>query len=280
LLAQDSDAPGSAAVRPQVAPELRERLLNLLPAPLPEQAVAQGAAEFYTPETLYQYMDGGADIFVLYELGAMLHQDAKAGNVDVTVDIFDMGADDKAFGIYAAERSPSYDFIALGTEGYRNQGIVNFLQGRYYVKLAGFGEGADAVLEQFAHAISASIGGRSELPALLQKLPQTNRKAHSEQYLLKDPLGHSFLGPAHTPENVLMLLCASGYASVREHRALHLLVSLHTGKMSFYEELVELSWQVRRSFVGDGSIKKIAHSLPIGTPAVGVKLMLVSTDLP
>jgi hypothetical protein len=117
--------------------------------------------------------------------------------VDVTVDIFDMSADDTAFGIYAAERSPSYDFVVIGAEGYRNQGIVNFLQGRYYVKLAGFGEGADAVLDQFAKAISSAIGGRSELPALLQQLPQTNRRPHSEQYLLKDPLGHSFLGPAY-----------------------------------------------------------------------------------
>lgn len=47
LPAQDSDAPASAAARPQVAPELRERLLKLLPAPLPVRAVAQGAAEFY-----------------------------------------------------------------------------------------------------------------------------------------------------------------------------------------------------------------------------------------
>jgi hypothetical protein len=44
-------------------------------------------------------------------------------------------------------------------------------------------------------------------------------------------LGSTIVGlEHHTPENVLMLLCASGYASVREHRALHLLVSLHTGK--------------------------------------------------
>ncbi|MGA8086925.1 MAG: DUF6599 family protein [Terracidiphilus sp.] len=174
-----------------------DALQRLIPEPLPDGSIAQSLASFYNPDNLYEYLDGGADIFVLYGVKTMLHLDAKVQTVDLTVDIFDMGSPNAAFGMYAAERSPDYDFIAMGAEGYRNKGILNFVQGRYYIKLAGFGDGADAVLEAWAKALSARVGSDTALPAMLIRLPSDHRKPHSEQYIPKDPLGHSFLGPAY-----------------------------------------------------------------------------------
>lgn len=175
----------------------RQEMLKLIPEPLPAGAVAQAAASFYGPDNLYQYMDGGADIFVLYGVRTLLHQEFRAKEIDVTVDIFDMGSPDTAFGMYATERAPNYLFVMIGTEGYKDEGILNFLQERYYVKLAGFGTGADAVLEAFARSLSARIGRSPAFPALLARLPFEKRKPHSEQYMPKDPLGHPFLGPAY-----------------------------------------------------------------------------------
>ena len=175
----------------------RQEMLKLIAEPLPSGAVPQAPASFYGPDNLYQYMDGGADIFVLYGVRTLLHQECRVKKVDVTVDIFNMGSPDTAFGMYAAERSPTYHFVTIGAEGYQNEGILNFLQDRYYVKLAGFGAGADAVLAAFARALSARIGANPALPALLARLPSENRKPHSEQYMPNDPLGHPFLGPAY-----------------------------------------------------------------------------------
>jgi hypothetical protein len=175
----------------------RERLSGLVPNPLPAHTTAQDQPAFYDSSTLYEYMDGAADVFQNYDVQAVFHQDYKAGAAELTVDIFDMGAPENAFGMYAAERSPKYDFVTIGAEGYRNTGILNFFQDRYYVKLAGFGDGADAALQQFATAISERIGGDKGFPALLSKLPDGSRKARTERYLRKDPLGHSFLGPAY-----------------------------------------------------------------------------------
>lgn len=178
----------------------RDQLVKLLPEPLPGAAVPQGDPAFYGPDNLYQYMNGAADLFVLYDVQTLFHQEFRAKEVDVTLDVFDMGSPENAFGIYAAERSPSYQFITIGAEAYRNEGILNFLQDRYYVKLAGFGTGADTVLEALARGLSGRIGGKASLPALLEKLPTTNRKARSEQYMPKDPLGHGFLSPAYVIE--------------------------------------------------------------------------------
>lgn len=248
----------SSANSASAAAEIKQHLLALIPTPLPAQAVLQDATAFYSPETLYKYMDGGADVYLLYDFQLLLHQEFKAKQVDVTADMFDMGTSENAFGMYASERSPSYDFIPIGAEGYKNQGILNFLKGRYYVKLAGFGADADTVLDQFARAISARIEDKAEFPALLQKLPQSNRKPRSEQYLLKDPLGHSFLGPAYLAvytdgknEATLLVSIAANAAEAKqrfEHLAEHF---RKTGTCADAPDLATGAIRVSNSFEGN-----------------------------
>jgi hypothetical protein len=183
--------------RPAQASPADERLLKLIPDPLPDQAVARGNATFYTADNLFEYMDGAADTFILYDFKKLLHREFSVGKVDLQVDVFDMDTADNAFGIYAAERSPDLNFLAIGAEAYQFENTLNFLQGRYYVKLSAFGEGAAPVLQPFARALSARIGENGTLPSILQQLPRTNLKPHTEQFLLKAPLGHEFLGPAY-----------------------------------------------------------------------------------
>lgn len=182
---------------PRTSDAAQKQFASLLREPLPNHAAAQDPPTFYNPESLYQYIDGGADIYLLYDFKNVLHQDFKGGAADVTVDIYDMGKSEDAFGIYAAERSPTYKFVSIGAEGYRDKGVLNLLQDHYYVKLSGSGANADGLLDQFARLLSARIGGTRTLPALLEKLPRENRIPHSEQYVRKDPLGHAFLAPAY-----------------------------------------------------------------------------------
>ena len=183
----------AAALWAQPAPvpaEVKTRLAALLPK-------GGDAARFYASD-LYRYMDGGADIYLKYGLVAMTHREYKRAGVDMTVDVFDMGGPLQAFGIYSAERSPEYHFIDIGTEGYSSESTLNFLQGRYYVRLSAFGDVASPALDSFARAISRSIGGDRSLPALLDMLPRENRVARSEKYVVGAPAGHDFLAPALT----------------------------------------------------------------------------------
>lgn len=173
------------------------QLSNLLRPPLPGRTTAQGAPSTYNADTLYQYIDGGADVYLLYDFKTLLHQEFKSGANELTADIYDMGTGVDAFGIYSSERSPNYKFLPIGAEGYRAKGILNFLDGQYYVKLSGSGPSADALLEEFGHLLSTRIGGSRGLPPLLARLPREGRIPHSEQYIKKDPLGHAFLAPAY-----------------------------------------------------------------------------------
>jgi hypothetical protein len=183
-------SPALRAQQPPIPAEVKTRLAALLPN-------GRNPARFFSSD-LYRYMDGGADIYLKYGLLALAHRDYRIAGVDMTADVFDMGSPLQAFGIYSAERSPEYHFISIGAEGYNSESTLNFLQGRYYVRLSAFGEGAASALDNCARAISRNIGGDRSLPPLLDILPLENRVARSEKYLVDAPAGHDFLAPALT----------------------------------------------------------------------------------
>ena len=188
-----------AAIVPlgRAATAVEPQLQKFVAAPLPANTAAEEAPSWYKPDSLYQYIDGGADVYLLYDFQTLLHQNFKNGHAEVTVDIYDMRNLEDAYGIYAAERSPSYKFVAIGIEAYRSKGILNFVQDRYYIKLQGSGANPDPLLDQFARLVSQRIGGARTAPAIFRQFPRENRVPHSEQYMRKDPLGHAFLAPAY-----------------------------------------------------------------------------------
>ncbi|HTT24488.1 MAG TPA: DUF6599 family protein [Candidatus Sulfotelmatobacter sp.] len=245
------------AARAQSATATQPQLAKLLAEPLPGHPKPEGAPTSYKPDTLYQYIDGGADVYLLYDFQTLLHQDFKSGAAEVTVDIYDMGKSEDAFGIYSAERSPKYNYIPVGAEGYRSKGVLNFFQDRYYVKLVGSGTGADALLEQFAHTLSTRIAGSRTLPPVLSKLPQLHRVHHSEQYIRKDPLGHAFLAPAYvvtytsTPKESKMFVSVATDPAAAKARLDQLAKHFkQTGECAPAPELGEGGIRAKNSFEG------------------------------
>lgn len=243
--------------RAQSATITPPQLAKFLADPLPGRPKLQGNASFYKTDSLYQYIDGGADLYLLYDFQILLHQDFKSGAGEVTADIYDMGKPDDAFGIYSAERSPNYKYIPIGAEGYSSKGVLNFFQDRYYVKLAGSGAGADALLDQLAHTLSTRIGGSRTLPTVLSKLPALHRVRHSEQYIRKDPLGHAFLAPAYvvtyaaTPKEGKLLISIANDAAGAKLRLDQLAKHFkQTGECTPAPELDEGGIRGKNSFEG------------------------------
>jgi len=176
---------------------IQARLAGLLAEPAKAGVTAASKRQFYSSD-LYRYIDGAADAFLGFGLIAMIHQEYKATNADITVDIYDLGKPLNAFGMYAAERSPSSHFLPVGAEGYLSDFILNFFQGEFYVKVSAFSNngklGPDLI--PWAQAISARIGREKSMPAALSILPAEHRVAKSEKFVNKAPLGHDFLSPA------------------------------------------------------------------------------------
>jgi hypothetical protein len=195
LIGQEESGQGSP---PAVIPaQAKERLARLLPEPSEVGAERTGEQKFFSSD-LYEYTDGGADVYLDYGLVAMVHQEYKTSSIDLTLDIYNMGAPTNAFGIYAAESSPDYHFLPIGAEGYGTNEILNFFQDEFYVKLSAFSdkEKTGPVLERFAQAVSRRIGPTAPMPEFLSLFPAQHLVNHSCKFVKKSPLGHDFLAPA------------------------------------------------------------------------------------
>jgi hypothetical protein len=106
-----------------------------------------------------------------------------------------MGAAVNAFGIFGAERFPENKAVPIGELGYFEGEALNFLAGRFYVKMLAFGLGerTEAVLREVGAKVASGIKSRDGLPVLVVAFPQDGIIARSEKYIKKNFLGYEFL---------------------------------------------------------------------------------------
>jgi hypothetical protein len=111
---------------------------------------------------------------------------AEYGNekkASVIVEAYRHRTEEDAFGIYSQERLPEGNFLSIGAEGYIDKNILNFVTGRYYVKINSFKTGAEdrEVLQAFAKKMAEGSGERGRLPYILSVFPAEGKKSHSEK---------------------------------------------------------------------------------------------------
>ena len=158
-----------------------------------------GAVEQFAPDNLYEHIDGAAENFLACGFELLAVQNYVNGKKQaLTAEIYFHGTPENAFAIYSSERPQAGAYLALGGEGYHEEGVLNFVSDAYYVKLNAFdlGPEGDDTLQALAAAIAARIAGRNVLPPELSFFPAAGRIAHSERYILSNFLGHEFLGAA------------------------------------------------------------------------------------
>lgn len=149
----------------------------------------------YTPDDLWNYIDGAADAYLALGFIDLNIREYVKGRNSIKAEIYRFGDDARAFGMYSMERSPGYNFIRTGVQGYNEEGAVNFYRGCYYVKImshSGSGK-VNEVMLKIAGLISSNIGGTDEFPALLKLFPVEGLLKNQETYLLESVLGHEYL---------------------------------------------------------------------------------------
>ena len=98
--------------------------------------------ENYTPENLYEYIDGASELYISYGFEKLFTRRYQSGQPDITVDLFDMGDPGNAFGIFAhSQEAPGQE---VGRDSEYLDGLLRFWQNRYYVSLLCSPETAEA----------------------------------------------------------------------------------------------------------------------------------------
>ena len=157
----------------------------------------------YTPDNLWDLIDGAADVFLSYDFQDLhIAEYSNNKNQTVRVEIYRQSSPMNAFGIYAAERMPDYNFIQIGVQGYTSQDVMNFFTGNLYVKImvSGTTNIPEDKLILIGKQINSNLAYDNKWPEELTVFPETGKLKNSENYIAKNFLGYEFLKSAFTAE--------------------------------------------------------------------------------
>jgi len=173
----------------------------------------------YTPETLFEYIDGGAESFLQFDFQDLAsatyandgaahaknrpssrashdRDSTAASKAEITVDIYRHRDAFRAFGMYTQERPAGTTPLPIGVEAYAGPDYLEFVVGPYYVKLVQSGARQPSFLRRFAEKVVADLAGTREPPAVLKCFPERGKRARAEKLMARDFLGHPFLHDA------------------------------------------------------------------------------------
>lgn len=159
----------------------------------------KGNPQIYLPDNLFEYINGAAEVYLSYDfmkLFSLSYESKKKQSI--IIDIYQHINLNNTFGIYCQEKPLKGDFLNIGTQGYYEEGILNFFKGVYYVKLSSFdlGDKDRSILTSIAKKIEEELEGTSNFPEPVKCLPQREKIINSERYIAKNFLGYSFLNSA------------------------------------------------------------------------------------
>jgi hypothetical protein len=152
----------------------------------------------FLPNKLWDFIDGAAEVYLSYGFTDLHVAEYKKRRDVIKLEIYKHSSHTMAFGIYSSERSPSFKFTNLGSQGYNADGAINFFKGNYYVKIKTYSRKPKTLqaAETLALKTASMLEGETTMPSALALFPQEGKKANEEVYINESVLGHSFLNNA------------------------------------------------------------------------------------
>jgi hypothetical protein len=149
-----------------------------------------GPRRSYEGESLYEYMNGNSEGYLIYGFRKMTGVTCKKDGTTLLIDVSDLGDPEAAFGIFSANRdvrSPA-EPIGMGAQVLPRKAIV--AKGQFYLEIAAEPEGDHSeLLRQMAKALADHVPGRSTPPDALGWFPRTGLQAGSPRLIPQSVLG-------------------------------------------------------------------------------------------
>jgi hypothetical protein len=135
--------------------------------------VLQETRQIETSDDLYDYIDGGAELYLSYGfIRASGYRYVKENQPDITAEIFEMKNPADAFGVYSQTRDrDEYDF---GQGSYYVSGALFFWKGKYWINIITSETTTESedCIKKIAKYIDNTITETGELPVVLSFLPK------------------------------------------------------------------------------------------------------------
>lgn len=127
---------------------------------------------FNDNESLYDYINGGAELFISYGYkSAVSRRYLSDGEPEVTVEIFDMGSSENAYGVFSHARDKEDYTYGQGSQYI--EGVLFFWKNNYYVSIMSSEEThkTKKLFNDLGSIISDSIEGEGTIPEITELLP-------------------------------------------------------------------------------------------------------------
>ena len=142
-----------------------------------------GQDSVYNAETIYDYMDGAAELYLSYSFDRLFVRTLeKPGSPTITIELFSMKSSQDAFGVFSLQREGKH--IGIGTESEYERGLLRFWKGTYFANIyteRETPEAKKALLHAGTH-VSDAINSRGKKPRLLDVLPETGLDEQTIRY--------------------------------------------------------------------------------------------------
>jgi hypothetical protein len=124
------------------------------------------------PRTLFDYIDGAGELYLAYGFQNLaVRRFEKPNQPPLTLEIYDMGTAEDAYGVFSFERQDATGGIGQGSEF--GGGLLRFWKGKYFVSIYADGDGAEtesAILEM-GRETAAAIPSTAPEPKLIALIP-------------------------------------------------------------------------------------------------------------
>ncbi len=160
---------------------LARDLSALLPDSLPGWEIKE--EHRYTPDNLYDYIDGGAELYRSYgfrEMVSLVYH--RPDQPDLYLDIFDMGTTGGAFGVFTHSREKTDSTFGQGSQ--YSPGALIFWKDRYFISLLASPETPEArqAIFTLARQIEHAIPRQGKIPTVVRLLPRDSLVEESIRY--------------------------------------------------------------------------------------------------
>jgi hypothetical protein len=144
---------------------------------LPEQFDGYKVSEWldYEGEALYDYINGGAELYMSYGLVGMTGcKYGGEGLPQITVEIYEMTSSANAFGVYTQSRDREENEYGQGSQSFSD--FVLFWKDRYYIIITSQKIMPESVkaIHDLASLVDRAIPKTGDKPAIVNVLPQKN----------------------------------------------------------------------------------------------------------
>jgi len=183
-----------------------DSILGFFPERLDEvNLVRTSEIRTFKGQSLYEYIDGGAEIYHQYGFVELATASYKTDDQEIILDIYRFNSGDNAYGLYSAVKPPEPGNAQLGVEGFSTENSVDFVKGSYLVRIVGFDESATTrqAIEKLAENLDAALPGSRNKPATFELFPRENLVSGSEKMQAESFLGQIFLDDVYSVDYVI-----------------------------------------------------------------------------